>query len=1136
MITALMVPMITVISIVSTSLPVFAQGSYENVARLGENAYNNDVNPPPPWVDYGPDKTEKRPVIMACLRFGSGGVVAAGLAHTLRDGRWNDTSIPENYRHLDNLLHYIFQWMRPGAKKVAWYNNTNPPYEVYNTTTLCGQMVTALTAKGYTVTGVTTAPITLSWLINYDILVIPQLEMGKGTPGGDPSLLPDSDVENIKAFVQGGGGLLILDGADTFTYNYCKVQNKILKNAFNFGIYFQSDELRDPTYCFGAEWEIYADVDNTTAIGKMYQDNENTTRVGVYMPCSLAVKGDYELGLSVSPGVPVFQEGFPGGKLTYKVEVTSLGWKTDNYDLTVENTWPAVLENILLENVGVENSKSTTLTVTIPSNAKFGDETVVTVTATSRGDSGKSKKENCRAVVAMRIGPPNADAYVSDCEPTKYFGGSIWMWVTSSNTTYQVASDIYKNSRAWMRFDLRGIPSTIPPGNWTKNNLQARLYAFCWGVHGAWGENVQCWSSDNDNWIELGGICGENQPALNVNKLDTTRIPNDNGWVSWDITDFIRSELNKGENFASFYLRAENENLAYPDNFGVEFYPKESNENIHLPYIAIGYGVDAEIMSSSYIPWSPAPKYGEALPGGTISYSVKVMNRGSFADNYTLTKEDTKTWPITLPGSILNVQPNEVRRVDLDVQIPISANICAENDNIRVTVKSDHYPENAKDSDNCIAHPSENRILPAKEDSTTRGELVVPLENSVWGNRALIWVGRENVFSARQIHPVAPERGWLKFDLRGIPSLENVARATLNLYCANVENGGAFVQVCSVSDDSWSEDNIGWLNKPPIGNVLDNRDVSVGNRWYSWDVTDFVRSQFQGDNVASFCLVDLGENLDPQNFVGHFATFVSKENVMENEWPYLEVLNNARLPTRDVRVYISPVFQGGLSGWTDNYRVTVVNKGKNPENFKLENKNDLGWTGLSLESALLTNIPAGGSGQTTLHVPIPSGPAVLDNITVIAKTLDNTVTDNTRCFAYRGSASVSRAGSDNIYIAKMAFNFLIRENAIHRIIVEWDKAKASRENTLIWSGITPRQKTYPTTIIEKPSHNYYFTAELVWVDNEGKETSLAKLTVNQDHLSDRISYLIVTWLTGSPAQQDAWSEEISTIIIHWLEY
>lgn len=56
-------------------------------------------------------------------------------------------------------------------------------------------------------------------------------------------------------------------------------------------------------------------------------------------------------------------------------------------------------------------------------------------------------------------------------------------------------------------------------------------------------------------------------------------------------------------------------------------------------------------------------------------------------------------------------------------------------------------------------------------------------------------------------------------------------------------------------------------------------------RWYSWDVTSYVKNEFMGDKIVSFCLVDSGENVPPD----HAAGFESKEWSNKDLWPYLKV-------------------------------------------------------------------------------------------------------------------------------------------------------------------------------------------------------------------------------------------------------
>jgi len=239
-----------------------------------DTAYNLDLAWPPPWVWYS---TGNNPPILAAGVVGDGAIVAGGTACTCRNGRWN-------VGEWDVFLDTAFQWMVPGATKVLWYEG----YGVYNDTTQCSDLVTALTNKGYTITGDSTEPIASSLLAPYDILIIPQLELGASGTGGDPTLLPDADVAAIKSFVEGGKGLLIMEGSDYAGFNYNKVQNKILR-ALGFGLNFQNDEVYDDTNYWGdGPWWPIADVDNTTSIGSAYESETGRNEIGQFSICSLA--------------------------------------------------------------------------------------------------------------------------------------------------------------------------------------------------------------------------------------------------------------------------------------------------------------------------------------------------------------------------------------------------------------------------------------------------------------------------------------------------------------------------------------------------------------------------------------------------------------------------------------------------------------------------------------------------------------------------------------------------------------------------------------------------------------------------------------------------------------------------------
>jgi len=286
-IASLTLPGIAATSILSATSVSASPDGYEIIIRGKGTAYNVDFTDDEPWIWYAQGDL---PPIMAAKRVDSGAVVAAGTAPTCRGG----TTYPAPQRWVsgewDVLLDKVFQWMVPGATKVLWYGEYGFDYGVYEDAARCSYLIDALEAKGYAIDNTmdsTATPIDTSLLAPYDILVIPELRLGDGNIGGDPSLLPWSDVQAIKSFVKGGGGLLIMDGCDFAGGNYYKVQNKILC-ALNMGIYFQSDEIYDDSNWWGdGPWFPIADVDPWSEIGAAYQTATGKTDVKLFSLCSL---------------------------------------------------------------------------------------------------------------------------------------------------------------------------------------------------------------------------------------------------------------------------------------------------------------------------------------------------------------------------------------------------------------------------------------------------------------------------------------------------------------------------------------------------------------------------------------------------------------------------------------------------------------------------------------------------------------------------------------------------------------------------------------------------------------------------------------------------------------------------------
>ena len=136
----------------------------------------------------------------------------------------------------------------------------------------------------------------------------------------------------------------------------------------------------------------------------------------------------------------------------------------------------------------------------------------------------------------------------------------------------------------------------------------------------------------------------------------------------------------------------------------------------------------------------------------------------------------------------------------------------------------------------------------------------------------------------RRAEDLKNERIFLKFDLSTLPEGSTILEARLYLYAW----WGSFdlvAQFRSVKDDTWREDTITWNNKPAYGGVLDTVALTREARdtWRYWDVTSFVKGEFDEDKVTSFCLRAEVESEKA------WYRFRSKEYDNVAAHPYLEV-------------------------------------------------------------------------------------------------------------------------------------------------------------------------------------------------------------------------------------------------------
>ncbi|WP_221392879.1 ELWxxDGT repeat protein [Dyadobacter sp. NIV53] len=217
----------------------------------------------------------------------------------------------------------------------------------------------------------------------------------------------------------------------------------------------------------------------------------------------------------------------------------------------------------------------------------------------------------------------------------------------------------------------------------------------------------------------------------------------------------------------------------------------------------------------------------------------------------------------------------------------------------------------------------------------------VPLETNNFGTEPELGIKASSL-------PSYQRKTYLKFPLS---SVNDFTSAKLRIYGHNLENNiNVILAATGVENDSWTETGINWLNAPSgNGPVLDSVTVNSQLSYYELDVTDFVKTQLDGDKTASFLLT----NPTSQNIR---LFFNSRENAANP--PQLVLVNQtgqaARIaamttPVRKRSNNISVIYPNPVR---DRFSIQVSDLHKGPTQLMLTNMS--GKT-LFINPALLKN-------------------------------------------------------------------------------------------------------------------------------------------------------------------------------------
>ncbi|HEC89098.1 MAG TPA: DNRLRE domain-containing protein, partial [Thermoplasmatales archaeon] len=138
---------------------------------------------------------------------------------------------------------------------------------------------------------------------------------------------------------------------------------------------------------------------------------------------------------------------------------------------------------------------------------------------------------------------------------------------------------------------------------------------------------------------------------------------------------------------------------------------------------------------------------------------------------------------------------------------------------------------------------------------------------------------------------------YLKFDLSDIPNNACIYHAKLYMHYNSVKkDDGCNLSVYYITNDSWSEDDITWNDRPSHdGTLQDTVFIPTMSKYYSWNVTNAVESTVPSDDILSLVLY-WDDYSDSPKYHKDF-TCTEKNTDSTYQGPYLEIFYDDTPPT-----------------------------------------------------------------------------------------------------------------------------------------------------------------------------------------------------------------------------------------------
>lgn len=187
---------------------------------------------------------------------------------------------------------------------------------------------------------------------------------------------------------------------------------------------------------------------------------------------------------------------------------------------------------------------------------------------------------------------------------------------------------------------------------------------------------------------------------------------------------------------------------------------------------------------------------------------------------------------------------------------------------------------------------------------------------------------------------------YLKFDFssEGLGSAD-IYNARLRLYCTVNNVASPTLDVHGVADDTWTESTLDGMNEPARGSVLSSTPITTADRYYEWDVSSFVASEADGDDIISLVVFKSGNESN--------VNFASKEAAANH--PELVISRSGSGGTGDYSI----TADAGPNGTITPYGILAVVEGSD-QTFDITP--DIGY---SIEDVVVDGVSVGATTSYT---------------------------------------------------------------------------------------------------------------------------------------------------------------------------